>query len=503
MANTYYDSQLTGAEIEHVLEAIDGLITPSNNGKVLAINSSTGKLEARSVQWGGGSGTMQSKTVTPNAAEQTVTPDSGYDGLSSVVVNGDADLVAGNIKKNVNIFGVTGSYEGSGGGASVESSDIKAVPAVRVWTKSTGSADAALYVQYGTYNQITGVFTGTETTITVLYTDVRDFNPQEFYGLVEIEYGNNFYTNWYVKSIIRETVKTNLTETIVNADTQFAYWDFRNTADYVVFASVTTLSEKTIELAGIYNPASDNVDVYKKVTVTPRLQSKTVSSNGNVTADSGYAGLGLVIVNVPGGGSGFSSTTRDFAKFNGVQGGLQLPFYLDENTEIELDFQFLASGRQDENAIGTWDNTQSGNITWNRLLREGNYLYCGNGTSTGQVSKNMGSSSISSRHVLKTNINGYILIDDVQVGAYIPTNPGRQIPLVIGDNYMTTGRSYFTGKIYSYKLFDRSTANLIAHLVPVTVIHDTSSGFSAHALYDLINDVYYMGNAIFYCDDDE
>lgn len=35
-----------------------------------------------------------------------------YDGLSQVTVNGDADLVAGNIKKDVEIFGVTGTYEG-------------------------------------------------------------------------------------------------------------------------------------------------------------------------------------------------------------------------------------------------------------------------------------------------------------------------------------------------------------------------------------------------------
>lgn len=56
---------------------------------------------------------LQSKTVTPNSAGFTVTPDASYNGLSSVVVNGDGDLVPSNIKKDVNIFGTVGTYDAS------------------------------------------------------------------------------------------------------------------------------------------------------------------------------------------------------------------------------------------------------------------------------------------------------------------------------------------------------------------------------------------------------
>lgn len=82
MANTYYDSQLTAAEIEAALEAIDGVIVPANNGKVLAINN--GKLEARSVQWGGGSTVLEPLSVTANG---DYTPEAGVDGFDEVHVS--------------------------------------------------------------------------------------------------------------------------------------------------------------------------------------------------------------------------------------------------------------------------------------------------------------------------------------------------------------------------------------------------------------------------------
>ena len=62
-------------------------------------------------------------SVTPTTSAQTLTPTSPKNGYTQVSVSAvtssiDANITADNIKKDVTILGVTGTYEGSGGGGS-------------------------------------------------------------------------------------------------------------------------------------------------------------------------------------------------------------------------------------------------------------------------------------------------------------------------------------------------------------------------------------------------
>ena len=60
---------------------------------------------------------LQEKTVTPETLPTVIGPDEGYDGLTQVTVNPDAQLKAENIRSGKSIFGVVGTF----GGASSDS----------------------------------------------------------------------------------------------------------------------------------------------------------------------------------------------------------------------------------------------------------------------------------------------------------------------------------------------------------------------------------------------
>ena len=105
-----------------VTSSADGLSSVTVNPYTLdskTVNSSTSQQTVTSSADGLSSVvvepyTLDSKTVDPSTSQQTV--NSSADGLSSVTVNAvsssiDSNIQAGNIKKDVTILGVTGTYE--------------------------------------------------------------------------------------------------------------------------------------------------------------------------------------------------------------------------------------------------------------------------------------------------------------------------------------------------------------------------------------------------------
>lgn len=80
-----------------------GYVSQGTAGFVQASGTNTKQLPAQAAQ-----------TITPTTQDQTILAGTYLTGAQTI--QGDADLIPANIKKDVNIFGVTGTYEGSGGG---------------------------------------------------------------------------------------------------------------------------------------------------------------------------------------------------------------------------------------------------------------------------------------------------------------------------------------------------------------------------------------------------
>lgn len=168
----------------------DSNLIASNIKKGVTIFNVTGSYNEAT-----GGPTLQSKAVSPSESTQTVSPDNGYDGLSKVTVNaisstyigsdvtkksaatyipkttdqsiasgqylsgtqtikGDANLVAGNIKSGVNIFGVTGTYAGGGSSGGNGNNNVEAY-AITDTTPSVSFKTASGTIKIWGYGTIT------------------------------------------------------------------------------------------------------------------------------------------------------------------------------------------------------------------------------------------------------------------------------------------------------------------------------------------------------------
>ena len=82
-----------------------GLITASATQSAGYVSSGTKRATKQLT-------TQSGKTITPGRTQQTAVSSGRYT-TGTIYVAGDTDLTAANIKKGVNIFGVTGTYEGA------------------------------------------------------------------------------------------------------------------------------------------------------------------------------------------------------------------------------------------------------------------------------------------------------------------------------------------------------------------------------------------------------
>lgn len=115
LANSLPDAG--GGSADPVLQPLT--VTPSENVQNFSPNGFDGyssvKVNAINNTFVGTGVTRQAaQTITPGTSNKTIASGRYLTGVQTIL--GDADLVAGNIKKGVTIFDVLGTYEGSGGG---------------------------------------------------------------------------------------------------------------------------------------------------------------------------------------------------------------------------------------------------------------------------------------------------------------------------------------------------------------------------------------------------
>ena len=215
----------------------------------------------------------QAKTATPGASQQVISPDSGYQGLSQVTVEGDADLVSANIKSGVEIFGVAGSYAPAS--VNLQSKSVSPSTSAQTVTPDTGyDGLSQVEVAAARLQTLTGSNAITPTTQDQIVTKTSS----SYYGLFSVKVlGDANLLAANIKkdisifgvtgtyegggsqpingSLIEVTCSSNIDEVTaeINGNTYTAYVDTSAQKAYVTIPRTDTIVARTCTLKGFSN----------------------------------------------------------------------------------------------------------------------------------------------------------------------------------------------------------------------------------------------------------
>ena len=245
--------------------------------------------------------TKGATSYTPTTTSQTITSGTYLTGNQTIL--GDSNLVAGNIKKNISIFGVTGTYEPPAGDT-INNQDKTVTPTESEQSISADSGYTGLGVV--TVEGISSTYVGSDIT--------RRTSSSLTASGATVTVPAGYYATQATKTIANGTAGTpTATKGTVSNNSISVTPSVTNTTGYItgstkIGTAVTVSASELVSGNKSIISNGTNIDVTNYATVSVAVptgstisnQDKTVSpstSQQTITADEGYTGLGTVTIN--------------------------------------------------------------------------------------------------------------------------------------------------------------------------------------------------------------